>query len=179
MAGMGVDAMIMDETDPELKAKIGSAAYFIAAGKALGRLPMDMHGQGRRPARTVGGTPCSALIGNVGELTGNITLIPERRARRRPARRLRRLAAPLHPLAPGLLPADHPAAGTATTRSTSGAAGGSRSGCDGPDNYQLDGDVAGECRTLVAEVQPGALHGVHPVGAPEATAADLAARTVS
>jgi diacylglycerol kinase family enzyme len=25
------------------------------------------------------------------------------------------------------------------------------------DNYQMDGDVVGECRTLAAEVQPGAL----------------------
>ena len=40
MAGAGLDAMIMDETDPELKSKIGTAAYFLAAGKALGRLPI-------------------------------------------------------------------------------------------------------------------------------------------
>ena len=26
-----------------------------------------------------------------------------------------------------------------------------------PDSYQMDGDVAGECRDLVAEVDPGAL----------------------
>ena len=35
LAGIGVDAMIMDETDPQLKDKVGSAAYFLAAGKAL------------------------------------------------------------------------------------------------------------------------------------------------
>jgi diacylglycerol kinase (ATP) len=28
---------------------------------------------------------------------------------------------------------------------------------DGKDNYQLDGDVGGESRTLTAEIQPGAL----------------------
>ena len=28
--------MIMDETDDNLKDKVGSAAYFVAAGKALG-----------------------------------------------------------------------------------------------------------------------------------------------
>jgi hypothetical protein len=39
MAGIGIDAMIMDETDEDLKDKVGSAAYFIAAAKALGRLP--------------------------------------------------------------------------------------------------------------------------------------------
>ena len=47
MAGVGVDAMIMDETRPELKDKIGSAAYFVAAAKALGRLADPDAGQGR------------------------------------------------------------------------------------------------------------------------------------
>ena len=42
MAGIGVDAMIMDETNEDLKDKVGSAAYFVAAGKALGRLPVRM-----------------------------------------------------------------------------------------------------------------------------------------
>ena len=28
---------------------------------------------------------------------------------------------------------------------------------DHPDHYQMDGDTVGECTTLVAEVQPGAL----------------------
>ena len=45
MAGVGVDAMIMDETDENLKDKVGSAAYFVAAGKALGRLPVPMRVQ--------------------------------------------------------------------------------------------------------------------------------------
>ena len=39
MAGIGIDAMMMDETNEDLKDKVGSAAYFVAAGKALGRLP--------------------------------------------------------------------------------------------------------------------------------------------
>jgi len=42
MAGIGMDAVIMSEADPELKKKIGPAAYFIAAGKALGRLPVKI-----------------------------------------------------------------------------------------------------------------------------------------
>ena len=42
MAGMGIDAMIMDETRAELKDKIGSAAYLVAAAGALGRLPVPM-----------------------------------------------------------------------------------------------------------------------------------------
>ena len=42
MAGTGMDAMIMDETNPDLKKVIGPGAYFLATAKALGRLPIDM-----------------------------------------------------------------------------------------------------------------------------------------
>ncbi|MDF2747480.1 MAG: phosphatase family protein, partial [Propionibacteriaceae bacterium] len=42
MAGTGMDAMIMDETNPDLKKVIGPGAYFLASAKALGRLPIDM-----------------------------------------------------------------------------------------------------------------------------------------
>src|SRR5829696_7288693 len=42
MAGTGTDAMIMDETNEDLKKVIGPGAYFLAAAKALGRLPIDM-----------------------------------------------------------------------------------------------------------------------------------------
>jgi diacylglycerol kinase (ATP) len=75
MAGIGVDAMIMDETDDTLKDKFGSAAYFLAAGKALGRLPVQMTVQldDRRPMRR---NAMLCVIGNVGKLRGNLTLIP-------------------------------------------------------------------------------------------------------
>ena len=75
MAGMGIDAMIMDETDPELKDKIGTGAYFVAAAKALGRLPVPMrikvddHRVHRRRAMI-------CVVGNVSTLAGNIVLIP-------------------------------------------------------------------------------------------------------
>ena len=42
IAGIGVDAMIIDETDPDLKDKIGSAACFLAAAKALGQSPIRL-----------------------------------------------------------------------------------------------------------------------------------------
>jgi hypothetical protein len=42
MAGIGVDAMIMDETNEDLEGQGCSAADFVAAGKALGRLPVRM-----------------------------------------------------------------------------------------------------------------------------------------
>jgi diacylglycerol kinase family enzyme len=75
MAGIGIDAMIMDETDEDLKDKRGSAAYFVAAGKALGRLPVRMTVQldSNRPVRR---HAMLCVIGNVGTLRGNLTLIP-------------------------------------------------------------------------------------------------------
>ncbi|HLM21390.1 MAG TPA: diacylglycerol kinase family protein [Propionibacteriaceae bacterium] len=75
IAGIGVDAMIMDETNEDLKDQVGSAAYFVAAGKALGRLPVRMTVQldNNRPVRR---HAMLCVIGNVGTLRGNLTLIP-------------------------------------------------------------------------------------------------------
>jgi diacylglycerol kinase (ATP) len=75
MAGIGIDAMMMDETNEDLKDKVGSAAYFVAAGKALGRLPVRMTVQldNNRPVRR---HAMLCVIGNVGTLRGNLTLIP-------------------------------------------------------------------------------------------------------
>jgi len=155
MAGMGVDAMIMDETNPDLKAKIGSAAYFVAAGKALGRLPMDLrikiddhHTHHRRTM--------IALIGNVSQLTANITLLPG--------------AAPDDGLLDVYVASPHRFTHwlrvllrLITRRRHQGDQVDQWRGervevrLRQPDSYQLDGDVVGECRTLTAEIQPGAL----------------------
>ena len=76
IAGIGVDAMIMDETDSGLKDEIGSAAYFLAAANALGRTPirltvqLDHHRPVKRRAMI-------CAIANVGKLAGNVTLIPQ------------------------------------------------------------------------------------------------------
>ncbi len=155
MAGMGVDAMIMDETNPNLKAKIGSAAYFIAAGKALGRLPMDVQIK-IDDGRTHGRRAMLCVIGNVGELTGNVTLIPE--------------AKPDDGLIDVYVASPHRF--THWIRVFVRLITGRRHTDDQVDqwrgqrveirlkrqeNYQLDGDVAGECRRLVAEAVPGAL----------------------
>ena len=75
IAGIGVDAMIMDETDTGLKDKIGSAAYVLAAAKALGRLPIRLTVQldDHRPVRR---RAMICAMANVGKLQGNVTLIP-------------------------------------------------------------------------------------------------------
>jgi diacylglycerol kinase (ATP) len=156
MAGMGIDAMIMDETDPALKAKIGTGAYFVAAAKALGRLPVPMrirvdnHRVHRRRAMI-------CVIGNVSTLAGNIVLIPG--------------AKPDDGLLDVYVASPHRF--TQWVRVLLRLLTRRRQGADDrvdqwrgrrvevvlehPDNYQLDGDVVGELRRLVAEIQPQAL----------------------
>jgi YegS/Rv2252/BmrU family lipid kinase len=167
MAGIGVDAVIMDETDEGLKDKVGSAAYFVAAAKALGRLPVRMTVQldGNRPIRR---QAMLCVIGNVGTLRGNLTLIPGARpddglldiyiASPRRFRHWVKIALRLM-----------------TRRAKKDDQVDQHTGkrvrirIHEKDNYQLDGDVVGEATTLDAEIQPGALAlcvpAVHALGA--------------
>jgi diacylglycerol kinase (ATP) len=155
IAGLGVDAMIMEETSPDLKDAIGAGAYFIAAAKALGRTPIHMWItlDDHRPVHRYA---MICAIGNVGRLAGNLTLIPGARpddgrldvyvaSPRRVnhwLRTLRRLATrrPRHDDR-----VDQWQAHRVEVRLRH------------PDPYQLDGDVIGDCRSLRAEVAPKAL----------------------
>jgi diacylglycerol kinase (ATP) len=155
MAGIGVDAVIMQGANPDLKKAVGSAAYFVSAAQYANRPPVhvtvavDEHPPLRRRAHVV-------LIGNVGLLSGNIPLIPDARAddgvldvliasprsfrdwvllilrvltrRRRTDEQLTRLQ------------------GQRVTLTV-----------EEPDHYQLDGDTVGSCTTMIAEVHPSAL----------------------
>ena len=164
MAGVGVDAMIMDETDEDLKDKVGSAAYFVAAGKALGRLPVRMRVQldDHRPVRR---DAMLCVVGNVGTLRGNLTLIPGARpddgvldlyiASPRRFRHWIKLALRLITRQPKR---------DDQVDQHSGRRVGIR--IDGKDNYQLDGDVVGESTSLTAEIQPGALTVCTPAPVP-------------
>jgi len=155
MGGTGIDAMIMEETDPNLKEKVGSAAYFVAAGKALGHLPMratiaiDDHRPIRRKTMLI-------MIGNVGQLTGNITLLPN--AKPDDGRLDVLIASPRTPL--DWLKV---ALRIITRRGVKGdkidttAAQRVTITLDEPDDYQMDGDIAGSGTVLKAEVKPGAL----------------------
>ena len=155
MAGMGIDAMIMDETRPELKDKIGTAAYFVAAARALGRLPVPMrikvddhHTHHRRAMICV--------VGNVGGLPGNITLIPGAEpddgqldvyvaSPHRFTQWVRVFARLITRRSNGQDRVDQWRGRRVEVR------------LEKPDSYQLDGDAVGELRRLVAEVQPEAL----------------------
>ena len=76
MAGLGLDAAIMEDTSEKLKAKIGWTAYVPAGLKHLlvERFKAHLSVDGGEPstirARTI-------LIGNCGRLTGGINLMPD------------------------------------------------------------------------------------------------------
>ena len=155
IAGLGVDAMIMEETSSDLKDSIGAVAYFIAAAKALGRTPIHMWItlDDHRPLHRYA---MICAIGNVGKLAGNLTLIPgaspddgrldvyvaSPRRLSHWLRTLLRLATrrPRH-----------------DDRVDQWQAQQVKVRLRHPDPYQLDGDVIGDFRSLSAEVAPKAL----------------------
>jgi len=155
MAGIGIDAVIMGETDEGLKDKVGSAAYFVAAAKALGRLPVRMTVQ-LDGSRSIRRHAMLCVIGNVGTLRGNLTLIPGASPDDglldlyiASPRRFRHWAK----LALRLL-TRRPKKDDQVDQHTGKRV---RIMINGKDNYQLDGDVLGESTILDAEIQPGAL----------------------
>ena len=147
--------VIATGTPDELKAKIGTGAYFVAAAKALGRLPVPMriridnHRVHHRRAMI-------CVVGNVGTLAGNIVLIPG--------------AKPDDGMLDVYIASPHRFTQWVrvflrllTRRRQNGDRVDQWRGrrvevaLERPDNYQLDGDVVGELRRLVAEIQPQAL----------------------
>jgi diacylglycerol kinase (ATP) len=155
MAGIGIDAVIMQGTNADLKKAVGSAAYFVSAAQNANHPPLhatievDDGPPIRRRAHVI-------VVGNVGYLQANIPLIPDAKPddglldvlvasprnpadwvrltarvltrQRRPDEQLDRLTG--HKV-------------TITTEER--------------DHYQLDGDTAGQCNSITAEIQPGAL----------------------
>lgn len=155
MAGIGLDAAIMSNTDESLKAKIGSVAYVVAAVKQLSRRPraVKVTVDDGKPLRR---RAVITLVGNVGAIQGNVELLPGAEPDDgrldvivASPRRLR------HWLAVGLR--------LITGKERPSDRIDNRVGhrvvveLDEPDDYQLDGDTLGQCRRLVAEIEPGAL----------------------
>ncbi|ACZ32229.1 diacylglycerol kinase catalytic region [Xylanimonas cellulosilytica DSM 15894] len=154
MAGMGLDAEMMDRTDDRLKAAVGWVAYAVGGLRAVLEGGFGVHLQlaggpvVRRRVRAV-------VVGNSGRLQGGLALMPEAR------------------LDDGLLDvavvAPRGVVGWVRALATLVTAGrGHRSldrsqapavrmRADAPTQTQLDGDPVGAYRELEVRVRPGAL----------------------
>jgi diacylglycerol kinase (ATP) len=154
MAGTGIDAMIMDNVDDRLKKFIGPGAYFISAGKALGRLPVPVRvtvdGHHHRRKAII------CLIGSCGELTGGLKLIPGAQPDDGllylyvafPSRPSHWFKALLRLVTRRARKDDHVQVWSGKHVEIH---------LQEKDSYELDGDVEGEGRVLVADVDPGSL----------------------
>ena len=155
MAGIGIDAVIMEGADPKMKKAVGPAAYFVSAAQNANHpalhatITVDDQPSIRRRAHVI-------VVGNVGFLLANIQLIPGARADdglldvlvasprslrdwvRLTTRVLTRRPKPDNQL--------DRLTGRRVTITV-----------DERDQFQLDGDTVGDCNRLTAEVVPGAL----------------------
>lgn len=154
IAGTGLDAMIMDNVDDRLKKFIGPGAYFIAATKAIGRLPVPVQivVDGKRHRRNA----VVCLLASCGQLPGDLGLIPAARPDDGvlhvyvafPTRPSHWIKAFLRLITRRPQKDDHVRIWTGRKVEVR---------LQEKDAYQLDGDVEGEGRVLVAEVDPGSL----------------------
>jgi diacylglycerol kinase (ATP) len=155
MAGVGVDAVVMQATNPTLKDKLGSTAYFVAAGEALGRLPLDaiIRIDGRRPFRR---RASLCVIGNVGKLQADITVMPDAKADDGRLDLLvaspRRFLDWLRIIVKVVMRRKHDDAQLDRLSGTR-----VRIDLRRKDFYQVDGDTEGECLSMEAEIVPGAI----------------------
>ena len=155
MAGLGLDAAIMESTDEELKKRIGWAAYVPSGFRHWLRdrfkvtISCDAGAPETQRARMV-------VIGNCGRITGGIDLLPD--------------AEPddgmldVIVLAPRGVAAWAGVAARVVTRSDKSAPSLSRMKCAGAtievddrQSVQVDGDIIGEARRLRVEIEPRAL----------------------
>jgi YegS/Rv2252/BmrU family lipid kinase len=156
MAGLGLDAAIMNNTDDELKKRVGWVAYVVSGVRQFVRYPatrveisVDDGPFVKHRARTV-------VIGNVGHLQGGLPLMPDAKVDDglldvvviSPSRmtgwvRVAYRVIGKRPRTDGRL--DRMTGRTVVLRA------------DRPTARQLDGDAAGEGTELRAEILPGVL----------------------
>ncbi|WP_091039090.1 diacylglycerol/lipid kinase family protein [Glycomyces harbinensis] len=77
MAGFGIDAHMIAETDEDLKSKVGWLAYVESLGRALDAsavVEFDIAVDGGESERASGHT---FMVGNIGTLQGGVTLLPD------------------------------------------------------------------------------------------------------
>ncbi len=155
MAGMGADAVIMEEANPKLKKVMGSAAYFFSAAENANLPPFHVTVQidDQEPFER---DAILLLVGNVGYLQANIPLLPNAEPddgrldlliatpRTTPAR-LKLVADVLFRRHADNDDFDLLTGKKITVQVKDG------------EMFELDGDSAGRASTIVTEIVPGAL----------------------
>ncbi len=155
MAGMGADAVIMEEANPKLKKVMGSAAYFFSAVQNADVAPFHATVQ-LDDQEPVEQDVLMLLVGNVGYLQANIPLMPD--AKPDDGRLDLLIASPKSAPAKIKLVAE-----VLLSRHAENDDFDLLSGkrvtvtVPEPEAYELDGDSEGHARKLVAEIVPGAL----------------------
>ncbi|MDN4476863.1 diacylglycerol kinase family protein [Demequina sp. SYSU T00192] len=153
MAGVGLDAQIMRDTDPRLKKVVKGGAYVVAGIRQVGTEPFKA--RIKVDGRVVhDGSAIMALVGNVGKLQGGVNLLPEAQAadgrlhvlvaRARGVRGWVQLVGTLGKDGPG-----------SPMRRVSGTRVEAELDREVP--FQIDGDTEGSTRAFSAEVLPEAL----------------------
>lgn len=156
MAGIGIDAAILGDTDAQLKKAVGSAAYFVSAAHHVNHAPMEavITVDDRVAMKR---TALVMVVGNVGYLQGGIALIPDARADdglldlliatpRSWRDRLSLIARVVtRRERPSEAQLDRLTARTVTVE------------LERAEQYELDGDAEGWCRRIEFTVLPGAL----------------------
>jgi diacylglycerol kinase (ATP) len=155
MAGIGIDAAIMQSTNLDLKKAVGSAAYFVAAAQSAkhpalhATIQVDDRPPFRRRAHII-------VVGNVGFLQANIPLIPDAKPN---DGLLDLLVASPRGMSDWVKLTARVLTRQRRTDDKLDRLTGRRVKItvEERDAYQLDGDTVGECSSMVAEVRPGAL----------------------
>ncbi|MDU0347320.1 hypothetical protein [Actinomyces sp. MRS3W] len=158
MAGLGLDARIMADTSDDLKRVLRSGAYVVAAVQNAVPHPFTVN-VALDDADAGEHQVVMALLGNVGTITGGMTIFPQ--ASPDDGRIDLLLTGPNRitdwaKVGAGILIGQdvnglshHQARRLAMTTTE-------------PVPFEVDGDVVGQTRSLVAEVEPAALHVVVP-----------------
>lgn len=155
MAGVGIDATIMQGTNQDLKKAVGSAAYFVSAAKSArhpalhATIQVDDRPPFKRRAHVI-------VVGNVGFLQANIPLMPDAKPN---DGLLDVLIASPRGLSDWIKLTTRVMTRQRRTDAQLDRLTGRRVQItvEERDHYQLDGDTVGECNAMTAEVRPGAL----------------------
>ena len=154
MAGLGLDARMLDDTSEPLKKRLGWLAYALTAVRHLGDRPMrvTVRADGGRPRRL---WARAVIIGNVGWLQGGVPLLPD-------ARPDDGMLDAVVLVARGLAGWLAVAADILLRRTARGGTHRLRFSelqvtTDPEQPWELDGEVLGSTRRLTVVAQPGAL----------------------